>query len=146
MQDFRSFISITRFNEDVTFSGVGCGCGELPGQCGVARAQKAGKLLDTEHEQKNVFGYWELPPSLVSLYTPYLSMAQKPPQRIDAPAPGANPATFIFLHGFGDDADGWTSETSFYFHISSPSNCYQPTESARTFPHCRARMNRGMLD
>ncbi|TVY36556.1 Acyl-protein thioesterase, partial [Lachnellula subtilissima] len=41
-------------------------------------------------------------------------MAQRraPLQRIDAPdakASASNPATFIFLHGFGDDADGWTN-------------------------------------
>ncbi|TVY94462.1 Acyl-protein thioesterase [Lachnellula willkommii] len=39
-------------------------------------------------------------------------MAQRraPLQRIDAPdAKASNPATFIFLHGFGDDADGWTN-------------------------------------
>jgi len=39
------------------------------------------------------------------------NMSQKPPQRVEASDPGSNPATFIFLHGFGDDADGWTSET-----------------------------------
>lgn len=37
-------------------------------------------------------------------------MAQKLPQRIEAPTQSSNPATFIFLHGFGDDADGWTSK------------------------------------
>lgn len=37
-------------------------------------------------------------------------MAQKLPQRIDAPQQSSNPATFIFLHGLGDDADGWASE------------------------------------
>jgi len=37
-------------------------------------------------------------------------MAQKPPRRIDAPnAETSNPATFIFLHGFSDDADSWTN-------------------------------------
>jgi hypothetical protein len=37
---------------------------------------------------------------------------QKPPQRVEAPAAekGKNEATFIFLHGYGDDADGWTSK------------------------------------
>lgn len=39
-------------------------------------------------------------------------MAQKPPRRIDAPdSTNSKPATFIFLHGFGDDSDGWISET-----------------------------------
>jgi lysophospholipase-2 len=43
-----------------------------------------------------------------------MAQAQKPPLRIDAPdAKTSNPATFIFLHGFGDDADGWTSEQLF---------------------------------
>jgi len=37
-------------------------------------------------------------------------MVQKPPQRVEATLPdSANAATFIFLHGLGDDADGWTN-------------------------------------
>jgi len=37
-------------------------------------------------------------------------MAQKPPIRIEAlNATAANAATCIFLHGFGDDAEGWTN-------------------------------------
>lgn len=39
-------------------------------------------------------------------------MSQRPPIRIDAVEPASNRATFIFLHGYGDDADGWTSEIS----------------------------------
>ncbi|KAB8298950.1 hypothetical protein EYC80_001100 [Monilinia laxa] len=34
-------------------------------------------------------------------------MAQKPPQRVESFKETSNPATFIFLHGYGDDADGW---------------------------------------
>jgi len=49
-------------------------------------------------------------------------MAQKPSQRIDAPQQSSNPATFIFLHGFGDDADGWT-------------NIAQQFHSANKLPH-----------
>jgi poly(3-hydroxybutyrate) depolymerase len=42
--------------------------------------------------------------------TSSIVMAQKAPQRIEAPsATDTNAATFIFLHGYGDDADGWTS-------------------------------------
>ncbi|TVY43700.1 Acyl-protein thioesterase [Lachnellula occidentalis] len=40
------------------------------------------------------------------------SQSRAPLQRIDAPdakASASNPATFIFLHGLGDDADGWTN-------------------------------------
>lgn len=48
-------------------------------------------------------------------------MAQKPPQRIDAINQDAKkkPATMIFLHGLGDDADGWTSKMlSFSFLLT----------------------------
>lgn len=38
---------------------------------------------------------------------------QKAPQRVEAQNTNAErPATFIFLHGFGDDADGFISEIS----------------------------------
>lgn len=42
---------------------------------------------------------------------------RNPPIRVDAlDAGGSEAATFIFLHGFGDDAEGWVSE-SLYFSI-----------------------------
>ena len=40
------------------------------------------------------------------------TMAQKLPYTVDAPVQTSHLATFIFLHGFGDDADGWISEPS----------------------------------
>jgi hypothetical protein len=47
-------------------------------------------------------------------------MAQKPPIRIEASSLGTSkPATFIFLHGYGDDAEGWISET-FSLHTHDP--------------------------
>ncbi|KAG0650544.1 Acyl-thioesterase 1 [Hyphodiscus hymeniophilus] len=49
-------------------------------------------------------------------------MTQKPPQRISAPAQTSKPATFIFLHGLGDDADGWT-------------NIAEQFHSAKKLPH-----------
>lgn len=40
-----------------------------------------------------------------------MAREQKPPQRVEAPDSGtANPATFFFLHGYDDDADGFSSE------------------------------------
>ncbi|TVY80286.1 Acyl-protein thioesterase [Lachnellula suecica] len=52
-----------------------------------------------------------------------MAQAQKPPQRIDAPdGQTSNPATFIFLHGLGDDADGWT-------------NIAQQFHAAKKLPH-----------
>lgn len=37
--------------------------------------------------------------------------AQKPPIRVEAPTVSeGNAATIIFLHGYGDDADGWRSK------------------------------------
>jgi hypothetical protein len=54
---------------------------------------------------------------LVRLCTVRSQGLKKTPIRIDAPDSGtSNPATFIFLHGFGDDADGLISETSFSSH------------------------------
>ncbi len=39
-----------------------------------------------------------------------MSPAQKPPQRIEALSTrSSKPATIIFLHGYGDDADGLMS-------------------------------------
>lgn len=43
-----------------------------------------------------------------------MSQSQKAPQRIAAPSTeNSSPATFIFLHGYGDDADGWISLSLF---------------------------------
>lgn len=39
---------------------------------------------------------------------------QKPPQRIEALDKSASKATFIFLHGYGDTADGFTSKRRRY--------------------------------
>jgi len=38
-----------------------------------------------------------------------MSRAQKPPIRIDA-STTANEAIFIFLYGFGDEADSWVGK------------------------------------
>jgi pimeloyl-ACP methyl ester carboxylesterase len=44
------------------------------------------------------------------LHTSKMAPSQKPPQRIEAPSVGSSkPATIIFLHGYGDDADSWIS-------------------------------------
>jgi predicted esterase len=40
---------------------------------------------------------------------------QKPPIRIEAPSATAeNAATLIFLHGYGDDGEGWTKYVAFF--------------------------------
>jgi len=45
-----------------------------------------------------------------------MSPAQQPPQRIEALSTGSSkPATIIFLHGYGDDADGLMSSFTSYF-------------------------------
>ena len=50
-------------------------------------------------------------------------MAQRPPQRFEAlDREAENPATIIFLHGFGDDAEGWISECGFLMNFGS--GCY----------------------
>lgn len=42
-------------------------------------------------------------------------MAQRPPIRVEAlKSDAANPATFIFLHGYGDDAEGFVSMYNFF--------------------------------
>jgi predicted esterase len=47
-----------------------------------------------------------------------MSPAQKPPQRIEALSTNSSkPATIIFLHGYGDDADGLMSSSTFYFPL-----------------------------
>ncbi|KAE9372423.1 acyl-protein thioesterase 1 [Stipitochalara longipes BDJ] len=49
--------------------------------------------------------------------------AQKPPQRVEALSIGnSKPATFIFLHGYGDEADSWL-------------NIAQQFHSANKLPH-----------
>ncbi|KAM0797737.1 Phospholipase/carboxylesterase/thioesterase [Usnea florida] len=42
-------------------------------------------------------------------------MSNDPPIIIPAPSPSTSPATIIFLHGLGDDANGWTDLVS-QFH------------------------------
>lgn len=40
-----------------------------------------------------------------------MAREQKPPLRVEAPNSATeNPATFFFLHGYDDDADGFSSE------------------------------------
>lgn len=44
-------------------------------------------------------------------------MSNHPPIIISAPSPSSSPATIIFLHGLGDDANGWTDLVS-QFHAA----------------------------
>ncbi len=41
---------------------------------------------------------------------------QEPPVRVEGNGKDRNEATFIFLHGYGDTAEGWISEL--FVHIS----------------------------
>jgi predicted esterase len=51
---------------------------------------------------------------------------QRPPIRVDAPnATPGNAGTLIFLHGYGDDGDGWTSKCS-------PATTVLPVPTQRT--------------
>ncbi|KAN0110571.1 acyl-protein thioesterase 1 [Hyaloscypha variabilis] len=67
--------------------------------------------------------------------------AQKPPQRVDAPSVGSSkPATFIFLHGYGDEGESWLSTSPHGLFknrakLTSTTDIAQQFHSASKLPH-----------